>query len=250
MTSLQPRASTRISIQWEGEPATEATDTLVLTYPGLYLDLRVYREGHPSEGSIQWAQAGIVDEAEEDTDGLPSLTFVPTISSVAPPPLDVKVLPDQGTFKTMPNGDVEEYGTMFNPDTGRNQGYIEVWRRLSLQSPSSTNKYSKDDTTSLLLEQTPSSHWPRAQSFLGHIGQYGLGISRVKDTVDSDPRFLAWREVFDFEKAVWERTHTVGDREEVDLYLPSLNSVPQREDLPRGGETVSVANGDWILKRR
>lgn len=67
MPSLKPRASTRISIQWQGEPALEETDTLVLTFPGSYLDLRIYRQGHPSAGAIQWAQAGSVEETDGGT---------------------------------------------------------------------------------------------------------------------------------------------------------------------------------------
>lgn len=150
----------------------------------------------------------------------------------------------------MPNGDVEEYGTMFNPDTGRNQEYIEVWRRLSLRSPLSVAGHSTGDAASLLLERTPSLPWPKAQSFLGHIGQHGLGISRIQDTADSDPRFLAWREVFDFERPAWERIYTVGSREEVNLYLPSLNDVPKPDVLPGKGETISLQNEDWIVKFR
>lgn len=181
---------------------------------------------------------------------LPSLTFLPTISSVPAPPPNIEILPDQGTFRTKPNGDVEEYGTMFNPDTGCNQDYIEVWRRLSLQSPLSVGKHSTDNTTCLLLERTPCMEWPRVQSFLGHIGQYGLGISRIQDTADSEPRFFAWREVFDFENVVWKRVFSVGSQAEVDLYLPSLNSVHGADGLPKEGETTTIQNMEWVVKCR
>jgi hypothetical protein len=67
MASLKPRASIRISIQWQGQPAAEETETLVLTFPGSYLDLRIYREGQPSAGAIQWAQAGSVEEIEKES---------------------------------------------------------------------------------------------------------------------------------------------------------------------------------------
>ncbi|KAJ9092662.1 hypothetical protein QFC21_006726 [Naganishia friedmannii] len=249
MTSLKPRASTRISIQWEGEPATEETDTLVLTltfgYTGKDIRLREQYNGHKLEVLRKLVREQLAPVMKD----LPALTFIPTISSVPAPPPGVEVLPDQGTFKTMPNGDVEEYGTMFNWATGRNQEYIEVWRRLSLRSPLAAGEHATD-TTFLLLKRKQSSTWPRVQSFVGHIGQYGLGISRIQDTSESDPRFLGWREVFDFEQAGWERVYTVGSREEVDLYLPSLNSFSKPDHLRREGETVSVQNEDWILECR
>jgi hypothetical protein len=67
MEPITPRASTRISIQWADQPPAEETDTLVLTFPRHYLDLRVYRSGHPQEGTIQWAQAGYVEQLSSDT---------------------------------------------------------------------------------------------------------------------------------------------------------------------------------------
>jgi hypothetical protein len=65
MQSIQPRASERISIQWAGSEAAEETDTLVLTFPTHYLDLRVYRQGHPQQGRIEWAQAGEVKQIDD-----------------------------------------------------------------------------------------------------------------------------------------------------------------------------------------
>jgi hypothetical protein len=73
MEPIKPRASTRISIQWSAGLPQEETDTLVLTLPGHYLDLRVYRAGHPREGTIEWAQAGYVEQIPSET-GKASIT--------------------------------------------------------------------------------------------------------------------------------------------------------------------------------
>ena len=50
-----PRASTRISIRWPPAPASEPTDTLVLSVGEYYVDLRVRKD----DGSIEWALAGL-----------------------------------------------------------------------------------------------------------------------------------------------------------------------------------------------
>jgi hypothetical protein len=48
------RASTRITIRWPPAPASEPTDTLVLSLGNHYVDLRVRK----IDGSIDWVLAG------------------------------------------------------------------------------------------------------------------------------------------------------------------------------------------------
>lgn len=51
---MAARISTRISIKWAAEPASEPTDTLVLSLGGYYVDLRIAKV----DNSIDWALAG------------------------------------------------------------------------------------------------------------------------------------------------------------------------------------------------
>jgi hypothetical protein len=48
------RLSTRISIRWDDDPASEPTDTIVLSVGTYYMDLRVNK----AENSLDWAFAG------------------------------------------------------------------------------------------------------------------------------------------------------------------------------------------------
>lgn len=59
------RLSTRISIRWIPEPASENTDTIVMSVKGWYVDLRVDK----SSKEIDWAIAGqrIVDSEDSST---------------------------------------------------------------------------------------------------------------------------------------------------------------------------------------
>lgn len=54
LEQMVARISTRISIKWGAEPASEPTDTLVLSLGGYYVDLRVAK----IDNSIDWALAG------------------------------------------------------------------------------------------------------------------------------------------------------------------------------------------------
>lgn len=53
-STMQVRASTRISIRWPPAPASEPTDTLVLSVGDYYVDLRVTK----LDQKIDWALAG------------------------------------------------------------------------------------------------------------------------------------------------------------------------------------------------
>lgn len=53
------RVSKRVSIAWSGAPASEDTDTVVLTIHDHSLDLRVFTDG-PRKGEIDWALVALV----------------------------------------------------------------------------------------------------------------------------------------------------------------------------------------------
>lgn len=49
------RLSTRISIRWGDDPASEPTDTVVLSVGSYYMDLRVTK----ADQTVDWAFAGV-----------------------------------------------------------------------------------------------------------------------------------------------------------------------------------------------
>lgn len=51
---MDNKISTRVSIRWLPDAASEPTDTLVFSVGGWYMDLRILKE----DGSIDWAMAG------------------------------------------------------------------------------------------------------------------------------------------------------------------------------------------------
>ncbi|THC92426.1 hypothetical protein EYZ11_008116 [Aspergillus tanneri] len=114
------RLSTRMSIRWIPEPASETTDTIVMSVKGWYVDLRVDKKS----SAIDWAIAGqrIVDS--EDSSRVQFTHEIDSHNS-----FDVA---DCGTFTTLPNGDELEVGSMPRPDRpgAPVSDYEEIWREL------------------------------------------------------------------------------------------------------------------------
>jgi hypothetical protein len=73
------RASTRVSIAWNGGEPYEDTDTLVLTIRDFSLDLRVFISG-PQKGQIDWSTVAEVSEAEGSTEGECRSMIIPLAS--------------------------------------------------------------------------------------------------------------------------------------------------------------------------
>jgi hypothetical protein len=69
------RASTRVSISWDGAAPYEDTDTLVLTVQSFSLDLRVFNTG-PEKGTIDWSTVAKVSETAESTPGKSKSKFI------------------------------------------------------------------------------------------------------------------------------------------------------------------------------
>ncbi|KAK8858951.1 hypothetical protein IAR55_003182 [Kwoniella newhampshirensis] len=236
------RASTRISITWSDAPPIEDTDTLVLTIDGYSLDMRVFVSG-PGKGEIDWSTVARVDELEGSTAANPSLRWTHLIDSRPP-----SSLPDQGTFTTLPNGDVVEEGIMFNPKSSENEPYQEVWRRLK-QEPNAPY---------LVLEQIIDSHSDvslRGEEeggeeveaeeegvFLGRVGENALGIAKLKS--ESEHKFIAWRDRS--EQGAWNRIYEFGEKELVGQILPSLPAEIPSDWVK--GETVDFGGKKWIVR--
>lgn len=73
MATAPYRALTRVSIAWSGNPASEDTDTLVLTIGRYSVDLRMWASG-PLRGEIEWGMVGYVAEAPSSTKGMSQTT--------------------------------------------------------------------------------------------------------------------------------------------------------------------------------
>lgn len=76
-------------------------------------------------------------------------------------------MPDQGTFATLPNGDVSETGVMYNPKTQRYQKYVEVWRRYA----------TVPETRYCLLERI-EPNGSSDKHFAGRVGSFALRLSQ------------------------------------------------------------------------
>ncbi|KAI0090960.1 hypothetical protein BDY19DRAFT_877337, partial [Irpex rosettiformis] len=122
--------SHRLSIQFLPRPPTEPTDTLVLNSGGttnFFTDFRPLRED-PSK--CEWAFAGVkryLDDGRCQWDHLVDNRAVES---------GIEMLPDIGRCETMEDGSEVERGTMLNPETGKVEEYVEVWKDEGVPSGS------------------------------------------------------------------------------------------------------------------
>lgn len=137
--------STRVSLQWLPDLAFEETSTLVIASPqGHYVDIRIYKDkllDKPISNDeyfndiFQWCLAG----KEVPIKNTSKIIFKSVIDSQAisrsillnKPLIDCIGDDDVGDFSTIENSDDRiETGEMTNPETGKKQDYIEIWRSL------------------------------------------------------------------------------------------------------------------------
>lgn len=185
-----------------------------------------------------WVDSSLARLAEP-----PSLEFIPRITSLPAPPSDIEQLPDQGTFRTLANGDVEEVGTMFNPRTVRNESYVEVWRRMGLRSCHGGEGVHPG---SLLVERSDPGDGVHA--FVGYIGQFALGIARIAS--GDRTGFIAWRDEFDFDEGAWRRVVSIGEEAALERYVPPIGSfLPDGPHgrLPSGNRNIIVDGREWAV---
>ncbi|EGU11844.1 Proteophosphoglycan 5 [Rhodotorula toruloides ATCC 204091] len=159
---MDPLVSTRLSLRWPPEPPTEEEEVLVVQgRSGFFLDLRVkqrrleladgsHKQANAAKGNceVTWATAGWKEV-------------------LAPRPGEDDSPPDEGSFKTLPNGDVLERGEMVNPETGKIAAYEEVWRRLPL---------SQDDGPPRIVILECVGDEADGKAFVGRVGDYKLGM--------------------------------------------------------------------------
>jgi hypothetical protein len=137
-------------------------------------------------------------------------------------------VPDQGSFITLPNGDVSETGVMHNLATGKTEPYEEVWRR-----------FPREEGDYCVLERVGGEE--RAKAFVGRVGTRALGLS-----MDADGGFHGWREEKDGSgwRRVYEFNGDTGDTG--DAGLPSLpDPIPAEW---KEGQEVELGGSTWIVR--
>lgn len=134
-------------------------------------------------------------------------------------------VPDQGSFTTLPNGDVSETGVMHNLATGKTEPYEEVWRRF----PREQGGY-------CVLERLGGDGGPKA--FVGRVGSRALGLG-----MDADGVFTGWREEKDV--SGWRRVYQfTGNNGNAGLpSLPDPIPVEWKE-----GQEVELGGSAWIVR--
>lgn len=167
----QPRAivSTRRGIAWGLNPRGEDSSVLVLTSPDRhYVDIRFSLDGEPTAGSF-WAFAGNV-----------TYTALPGVGEDSPVgirgewdhPIDSMgntESVDKADLFTLENGDQIEIGLMENPDTGRDDRFMEYWT-----SPTSTRDSDHDMYVVAKLEEKG-----RTVGMVIRVGIYAQGIRQM-----------------------------------------------------------------------
>ncbi|KPI41857.1 uncharacterized protein AB675_5476 [Cyphellophora attinorum] len=185
---MSARVSTRISIRWPPEEASEPTDTLFLSLGGYYVDLRINKYTK----TIDWALAGqriIVSE-----DPLKVEFTHPLDSHCHAPGEQGHGEADVGQFSKLPNGDDLEVGEMAAPHLGgRVMPYEEVWRELD----------ASEEAKGWILESVDEE--PKV--FYARIAGYFIAVKR---TTSSDRyEYAAVRE--DREDGRWVSKHASED---------------------------------------
>ncbi|KAF7589576.1 hypothetical protein BBP40_004155 [Aspergillus hancockii] len=242
----ESRLSTRISLRWLPEPASETTDTIVMSVKGWYVDLRVDKK----TGDIDWAIAGqrVVDSSEPRR-----VQFTHEIDSHNS--FDAV---DCGTFTTLPNGDDLETGSMPRPDLpgAPMTEYEEVWRELKFrEGPTGLGKgvswvlESKHD-----VEIGEGKEVEVTRTFLARIwGSYlvvrqrqvharlpGSRAVLVKDGKDVSARREEWDS-----RTGWVVVYALGSEGND---LPSVKDVEDRPKWRTPGETGVIHGEPYIVR--
>lgn len=167
--------TTRVSIQWGDNPPEEPTDTLVITsLEKHYVDIRALAKStnvaSQKEFPFDWAFCGQVVEGEDN-----QFTYTHDIDSRCLQGTGKPDEVDSGNVEILPNGDEKETGQMFNPDSGRVEQFVEVWRPLdsnkSTRTPQPKNLAS--DITVIVVATVDGQN---ANGKLVRVGNWMQGI--------------------------------------------------------------------------
>lgn len=135
-------------------------------------------------------------------------------------PTDDPSPPDEGSFETLPNGDVLETGSMANPDAGGAiQEYEEVWRRFPIdQEQIEVAIFAREDE----------------KAFVGRVGKWEVGMS---EALEGEDGFAAWR--FEEEPTSdWTEVARVGSAKRVVRVTSEMCRLKVRE-------VVKIGSFEW-----
>lgn len=256
---MDPLVSERLYIDWlpTAQPAVHIEDERVIVVQGrtgFYLDLRYKTARQGEADTVTWATAGwktlqpvsegqgapaqpqqnvrqLINCIADDTDPRARFTAVFDSHRLRPETSDGHESasgdeadhdpPDEGSFSTLPNGDVLERGEMRRPETGEITHYEELWRRLPLTRD-------KDAPVRVVMLESADGG---DKAFLGRVGDFEVGIARRGEQVLARIRRL--------DGTAWETTMTTVDG----AGLPDLDSL----DLlaAEAGGVLELAGRRW-----
>ncbi|CAK7230865.1 hypothetical protein SEUCBS140593_007731 [Sporothrix eucalyptigena] len=204
------RLSTRISIRWGDDAASEPTTTLVMGVGGYFMDLRVNK----ADNSVDWAFAGLRETVSQEPLHCRWHHIIDSRNVFAP---------DEGSFTTLPNGDSLEVGSMPCPEKhGAVTPYEEVWRTLSSGSEKGWILRRDDDEA-------------RTITFLGRIGSEFFAMTQTRHggplTVQREAL-----EAGDDEKTRWVFKFRSGEASLPSLAAEGLLEFSGESSWKEGGE--------------
>lgn len=128
-----------------------------------------------------------------------------------------------GSFKTLPNADVEERGTMYNPETQQNEEYVEIWRR----------HFTAVGAAFFVLESKTDT----GEFYLGRVGTRALGLGVTKAG-----EYVAWRA--DLVEGNWD----VVFKQDQSGALPMMPSDPSWLKGTVMGDKITLRDREWVVK--
>lgn len=215
------RLSTRISIRWGDEPASEPTTTLVMSVGGYFMDLRITN----SDDSVDWAFAGTRDIVSRE----PQLhcRWHHTIDSRN------TFAPDEGFFQDLPNGDSLETGSMACAERGGAvTAYEEVWRTLPTEGARAWILKAESEKAITFLGRVGSEFFAMVQAH----GGGPLTVQREALEVGEDGS----------KKATWVVKYRSGDAPLPSLAKLGLLEFPN-EATWKEGDQVDVKGEVYIV---
>ncbi|ERS98586.1 hypothetical protein HMPREF1624_05372 [Sporothrix schenckii ATCC 58251] len=237
------RLSTRLSIRWGDDPASEPTTTLVMSVGGYFMDLRVVK----SDNAVDWAFAGTRDVVAR----APQLhcRWHHTIDSRN------TFAPDEGWFQDLPSGnrdgdenytDSLETGRMACAERGGAvTAYEEVWRTLPTDGARAWIVKREEDAVTMTTSNI---------TFLGRVGREyfamvqargGGPLTVQRETLeaandgdgDGRPEGQEGQQGHDG-KERWVVKYRSGDAPLPSLAANKLSAFPNEETWTEGDEVV------------
>jgi hypothetical protein len=230
-TSLPPKPliSTRRGIAWGLDPRKEDSSVLVLTSPTrYYVDIRYALVGKPTAGPF-WAFGGQVTYT-----ALPGLDEGSGVGIRGEwnHPIDSMGNTegvDRADLFTLDNGDQIEVGLLENPETGKEDRFMEYWTK-----PSSLDVSRKG--ANLPYTVAVLHHEEKLIGLAIRVGDFAQGIRQV---VGSESGVLTARWTYESESGGWQEA-AMGDGKEDDIPMRWLLAERKLDDVHFGAEQWTI----------